>query len=95
MEAAYFKRALTTGRRVRERAMDGLEAFRVNRLRREADLDISDKGGRLCESDPSCKPILARGYRKLVQLEIIATDASTVSAGQALRACPASAPGAT
>jgi hypothetical protein len=30
--------AHATGRGVRERAMDGLEAFRVNRLRREADL---------------------------------------------------------
>ena len=37
---------------MRERAMDGLEAFRVNRLRREADAKISDKWVRFFESDP-------------------------------------------
>jgi hypothetical protein len=38
---------------VRERAKDGLEAFRVNRLRREADLDMSDKGVRVFQPDPN------------------------------------------
>jgi hypothetical protein len=43
--------AHTTGRRVRERAMDGLEAFRVNRLRREADSNISDEWVRFIQPD--------------------------------------------
>jgi len=37
---------------VRERAMDGLEAFRVNSLRREADSEISDKWARFFQPDP-------------------------------------------
>ena len=37
---------------MRERAMDGLEAFRVNRLRREADSKISDEWVRFFQPDP-------------------------------------------
>ena len=62
MEAAYFKRALTTGRRVRERAMDGLEAFRVNRLRREAEPEISGKEVRLVEPDLLRRRVLPEGH---------------------------------
>ena len=37
---------------MRERATDGLEAFRVNRLRSEADSKISDKWVRFIQPDP-------------------------------------------
>ena len=39
--------------------MDGLEAFRVNWLRREADSEISDERVRLFESDPRTGPSVA------------------------------------
>ena len=48
----FLAGAHTTRRRVRERAMGGLEAFRVNRLRREADLDRSDKWVWFIQPDP-------------------------------------------
>jgi hypothetical protein len=51
-DSLFLAGAHTIRCRVRERAMNGLEAFRVNRLRREADSDLSGKWVRLSESDP-------------------------------------------
>ena len=48
---------LTLGQsRVRERAVDGLEAFRVNRLCSETDSDISDERVRFFQPAPGTKP---------------------------------------
>jgi hypothetical protein len=44
--------------------MDGLEAFRVNRLRSKADLDRSDKWVRFFQPDPRGSRSLTLGYLK-------------------------------
>ena len=55
-----------------ERATDGLEAFRVNRLRREVDLNIPDERVRFFQPDPALLgPVRARDRQRLLRLTAI------------------------
>ena len=57
----FLAGAHTTGRRVSERATDGLEAFRLNRLRGEADIDSPDKWVRFSVSASCGCPVPEQG----------------------------------